>query len=324
MSRADQIPRQWRILRRLEAHRYGLSAADLASEEDCPIRTIYRDLADLEEAGFPLIQERRGKRSLWKLAFNRNGPQVPFELSELSALWIGRGFMELLKGTVFYEGVFSALEKVKATLPPGVLEHLEESKISVRQNQTQKTELFSDFLPIINEALEGCFRLQITYFTPESNKNTERKVDPYRLWIQDGVMYLIGYCHLREGLRTFKLARIREISKIEEEFEPDPDFDIDTYLAGSFRVMTGERMEVEILFDPLVRHIAEENVWHETQTITECDDGSVILSFHASGLQEIKTWVLGFGSKVCVLQPASLRQAVAEDLLKSCQRYQTP
>ena len=56
MAMDDQIPRQWRILRRLETHRYGLSANDMAGEEGCPVRTIYRDLADLEESSGQQLQ----------------------------------------------------------------------------------------------------------------------------------------------------------------------------------------------------------------------------------------------------------------------------
>ncbi len=323
MSRAEQIPRQWRILKRLETHRYGLSAADLAREESCPVRTIYRDIADLEEAGFPLVQEKKGKRSLWKLAFQKGAPQVPFTYTEIYALNLGRGWMRLLEGTDFYDSICSAYEKIRATLPPGVLEHLEafESGMTVRPGKSQDFSQLSDLINNINEAMDANERIKIVYFTPQKNTETERKVDPYRLWLQDGAMYLTGFCHLREGIRTFNLARIRSLEKTGEHFEPVEDFDIDAYLANGFKTMTGEVMEIEILFDPEVKHVATEKIWHSTQELLPQDDGSLILKFRAGGLQEIKSWILGFGSKVEVLKPDILRQAVIDELQKATQRY---
>ncbi|MBU52671.1 MAG: hypothetical protein CL920_28575 [Deltaproteobacteria bacterium] len=323
MSRAEQIPRQWRILKRLEAHHFGLSASDLAEVEGCPVRTIYRDIADLEEAGFPLIQEKRGKRSLWKLAFHRGSPQVPFTYSEIYALCLGRGLMRLLEGTDFYDSICSAFEKIRSTLPPGVLEHLEafESNVIVRTGTSQNFSLFSDLIHQINGAIDENSRIEILYFSPGNNAEIKRKVDPYRLWIQDGAMYLTGYCHLRDGIRTFNLARIRRLDKLEESFEEVPDFDIDAYLADGFRTMTGEVMEIELLFDPQVKHVASEKIWHPTQEVIENEDGSVVLRFQAGGMKEIKTWILGFGPKIQVLKPEKLREAVANDIKKTYERY---
>lgn len=324
MARAEQIPRQWRILRRLEAHRFGLSANDLADEEGCPVRTIYRDLDDLEEAGFPLIQEKRGKRSLWKLAFQRNtSASVPFIYTEVCALWLSRRFLNLWHGTELHDAASSAFDKIKAMLPPGVLEHLEEfeNKVVVR-NREQVTESFADIIPVINDALEKNETLEIVYFSPGNKGDTTRKINPYRLWIQDNVMYLIAYCHLREAIRTFHLARIKELTPTEETFEEDPDFDLEDYLSGTFRAMGGEVMEFEIVFDPEVRHVAQERIWHPTQELIDQEDGRVVLKFQAGGMQEIKSWVLGFGPKVEVLKPTALREAIIRDLHSAFDRYQ--
>ena len=322
MARADQIPRQWRILRRLETHRYGLSANDLASEEGCPVRTIYRDLADLEEAGFPLIQERVGKRSLWRLAFQRNKPHIPFHYTEVCALWLGRRFMKGLEGTNFYDEINSALEKIRSTLPPGVLEHLEEfsSKVEVGRGFSANLADSSGFMPTINKALEECARIEITYFTPNKKNETTRKIDPYRMLFQGEAIYLIGYCHLREGVRTFNVARIRDVKETEEFFD-EPDFDLEEYMGDGFRIMTGEVMEIEIHFDASVAHVAQEKIWHSTQELIKQEDGSVLLKFKAGGLIEIKTWVLSFGPKVQVVKPEALKEAVLNDYKQALELY---
>lgn len=68
MPRYNYMVRQWEILRLLEAHRYGLSAEEISVKLTTNVRTIYRDLDVLDQAGFPLFTERDGKKSKWKLA----------------------------------------------------------------------------------------------------------------------------------------------------------------------------------------------------------------------------------------------------------------
>ena len=59
MARGDQLARQWRIIQTLIASKRGKSVADLVKDENCHLRTVYRDLEALQEAGFPIYQERR-------------------------------------------------------------------------------------------------------------------------------------------------------------------------------------------------------------------------------------------------------------------------
>ncbi len=63
--RGDQLARQWRILRTIESRNHGATVAELAQQEDCHTRTIWRDLAAIQEAGFPLYSEKDGQKSRW-------------------------------------------------------------------------------------------------------------------------------------------------------------------------------------------------------------------------------------------------------------------
>jgi predicted DNA-binding transcriptional regulator YafY len=63
--RGEQLARQWRILQTIESQNHGVTVAELASQEDCHTRTIWRDLAAIQEAGFPLYSEKDGQKSGW-------------------------------------------------------------------------------------------------------------------------------------------------------------------------------------------------------------------------------------------------------------------
>jgi len=61
--RGEQLARQWRILRTIESRNHGATVAELAQQEVCRTRTIWRDLAAIQEAGFPLYSEKDGQKS---------------------------------------------------------------------------------------------------------------------------------------------------------------------------------------------------------------------------------------------------------------------
>ena len=65
--RGGQLARQWRILGTTECRNHGVTVAELAAQEGCHTRTTWRDLAAIQEAGFPLYSEKDGHKSRWSL-----------------------------------------------------------------------------------------------------------------------------------------------------------------------------------------------------------------------------------------------------------------
>jgi len=63
--RGDQLARQWRILRTIASGNQGATVAELAEQEDCHPRTIWRDLAAIQAAGFPLCSGKDGHKDRW-------------------------------------------------------------------------------------------------------------------------------------------------------------------------------------------------------------------------------------------------------------------
>lgn len=324
-TRMRQLPRQWQILQRLENNHFGLSAAEIARSIQCEVRTIYRDLEALQEAGFAMVTEQRGKESRWKLYSPRKDmPTLPMTEDELCALYLSRSLMQPLEGTQYYDSICSAFSKIRSMLKPGVLENLEsfESNVKVRYGRDTRMERVSPWVNELHFAIEDSERVKLTYRSPNQEKATVRKVDPYQVWFHEGErVYLTGFCHLRGELRTFNLARIEAMTALSETFESDPEFDLDTHLAQSFGIMTGEVYDVAIRFEATSRYLVEEQEWHPSQILEEQEDGSVVVRFSASGLPEIKRWVLGFGSQATVLEPAPLREAVETEIAAALACY---
>ena len=120
--RGDQMSRQWRIIKLIEAHANGIGAAELAKEVEVPIRTLYRDLEAIQRGGFPIFVEKRGKFSYWKMVdtFKKLLP-LPLTPTELMALHTSRDLLKVFNGTIFQESIESLFEKVRTLLQPDKL-----------------------------------------------------------------------------------------------------------------------------------------------------------------------------------------------------------
>jgi predicted DNA-binding transcriptional regulator YafY len=274
MARGDQLARQWKIFQTLISSKLGKSVTDLAANLDCHTRTVYRDLEALQIAGFPLYDEKVNGKSLWCLLDTARNPMpIPFSVPELVALYFGRDAFKVLKDTVFYDSLESLFQKI-----------------------------------VINRKV-----IEIVYFTMSRKKMTRREVDPYRLWYVDGGFYLIGYCRWKKEIRIFAIDRIKKLHLSDETFEVPDDFDVDELTKYSFGVFHDEPVKVRVHFSADVAGYIKEKVWHASQRIEVLDDGSVIFEAEVAGTEEIKFWIMRWGSNAYVLEPEELREEIQSE-----------
>ena len=146
-------------------------------------------------------------------------------------------------------------------------------------------------------------------------KESRRRVDPYRIWFFNGSFYLIGYCHKRREVRVFAISRIRMLHQTGEVFDVPEDFDIDDFLQPSFGVYQGKSQKVRIWFSPKVAGYIQEQTWHESQKIESSDNGAIVFEAEVAGIEEIKHWVLSWGSSARVLEPEILQDEIRSEAL---------
>jgi len=327
MARGDQLARQWKIIQTLISSRIGKSAADLAEDLECGWRTVYRDLEALQVAGFPLYSEKIDGKSLWLfLETARHSIPIPFNLTELMALYFSRGMMGVLKDTVLYDSLESLFDKIKATLLPAYIEYLGqiEKSLEVRAKPYKQYGKLRDMIGRISEAAIQKEVVEIVYYTMSRKKETRRKVAPYKIWFFDGTFYLIGNCGLRDDVRIFALDRIKTIQHTDETFEMPEDFNIDDFMKSSFGVFHGEPVRVRIWFAADIAEYIREKTWHETQKIETQKDGSIIFEAEVAGTKEIAFWVLKWGAKAKVLAPESLRDEICSEIEAMREIYKAP
>src|SRR5712691_5175916 len=129
MPRNAEVIRQWTILRAIEQARSGgITIDELASQCSVTTRTIRRDLQALEEAGFPLFDDRSHDDGRTRWAINGQAFRsvaAGLTLSELCALYFSRTLFEALSGTPFRDDLQSAFEKLSTTLAPHMRQFLD-------------------------------------------------------------------------------------------------------------------------------------------------------------------------------------------------------
>ena len=324
MARGDQLGRQWKIIQTLLSSRTGKTAPELADELECHSRTVYRDLEALQIGGFPLYTERIDNKSYWSLidTAKRQIP-IPFSLTELMALYFSRDMMKFLKNTVFYDSLETLFQKIKTTLSKDYIQYLTriENSLEVGQTPYKPYGEFKEIIDQVNEAVVHQRFVRMVYYTMSRKEALEREVAPYKIWFFDGTFYLIGYCRLREDVRIFALDRIKSLQETDEAFEIPDSFDFESFMRSSFGVFHGEPVTVKIWFDVEIAGYISEKIWHDTQTIEKQKDGSILFTAEVAGTEEIKFWIMNWGSKALVLEPESLKEEIQAEAKAMLKRY---
>jgi predicted DNA-binding transcriptional regulator YafY len=316
MARGDQLARQWKIFHTLISSRYGKSVNDLAANLDCHPRTVYRDLDALQAAGFPLYNQKVNGTNRWAVLESARDPvPIPFDLAELMALYFGKDALKVLKDTMFYDSLESLFQKIKTTLPPESKKYLQqiEQSLKVGPKPHKPYGKFKQTIEEIKEAVLDKKVVEIVYYTMSRNKVTKRKVAPYKIWFFDGSFYLIGHCQLKDEVRVFAIDRIKMHNLTDESFSVPKDFNVEDFMHDSFGVFQGKPVKVRIHFSANVAGYVKEKIWHVSQEIFEQDDGSIIFEVEVAGTEEIKLWVMRWGAKAYVLEPAALREEIQSE-----------
>ncbi len=326
MPRGDQMGRQWKIIQTLISSKTGKTVSELIDilELDCHQRTVYRDLDALQNAGFPIYNENIGNKNLWMLMDSaKEKMPIPMNITELMSLYFARDMLKVLKHTVFYDSLKSLFQKIKTSLPVELINYLEqiENNLHIGHRPYKQYGEFRDTINSINDAVTRQFHIDIEYYTISRQEETSRRVAPYNIWLFDGSFYLIGFCKKRNEVRMFALDRIKNLIISNESFEKPDDFNIEDFMSSSFGVFQGNPEKVKIHFAKEIAEYIKEKNWHETQILHQKDDGSIIFEADVAGLDEIRFWVLSWGSKAIVISPESLKLTIQEEIEKMNHNY---
>lgn len=325
MPRNQEVIRQWKLLHALEAARHGISLDELARDLEVTTRTIRRDLAALQEAGFPLYDVRDElDRVRWCLegqAFK--SLDTGFTLAELCALYLSRNLLEAVGGSPFQRDLGHAFSRLEAALSPRMRQFLDRLPGVVGAKPGPRVHAGVADQGIVDKLLEATLHLRtatMRYDSASSGREKRYLVHPYRLAFAHGGLYLIAFVPEYDAIRTFAMDRIRAVSLEKETFTPRRELPEDLF-ENSLGVNTGPTAQAEVRFAAQVAPFVRARLWHASQQLTDHPDGSLTLTLEVCHDWALRSWILGWGPFARVLSPASLASDVAAELRRAAAQY---
>ncbi len=324
--RNAEVIRQWKILKTIEAGRF-TSSAKLAELHAVTERTIRRDIEALQEAGFPLYDDRVDGRKVWRLVEGYKQRLVKsFSLAELAALYFSRNMLAFLGGAPFAQDLETAFDKIREALPEKSLPFLSriQELFSARPDPWKDYSKKQDVIANLIDATLHQRQAEIAYYSFNSRRTKSYTVDPYRLVYYRGGLYLYAHAHEYGEVRTFAVERIQRIEVRDEGFAVPADFSPSEYARAAFGIFGGPAETVELIFAPVMAGYIRERNWHESQQLADDPDGSVRLTMEVALGFELKAWIKGFLPHVTVVRPAGLRDEIAKELAAAARVFRTP
>ena len=188
-------------------------AGDLAEELGVSVRTLHRYIGMLEEMGIPVYSER-GPHGGFSLVPGYKMPPLVFSPEEAVAVYLGTGLVEEMWGQLYRDAARGALAKFDNVLPDEQRHEVAWARRKLVASSLHRSdqESLAPYLEKLRRAARERRTVQLLYRGRQRPEPSQRDLDVYALVLRWGWWYVVGFCHLRQALRTFRLDRIIELS----------------------------------------------------------------------------------------------------------------
>lgn len=282
--------------------RPGVTAAQLAEQLEVEARSVRRYITMLQDIGIP-VEALRGRYGGYRLRPGFKLPPLMWTEEEAVAVTLGLQAIHQLGLSQTIPTVECALAKVERVLPQALRERVQAVQETVVLNLVTRSRagLSTYVMPLSTAASQGK-RVWMRYQT-RPGEERERAFDCYGLVYHSGRWYAVGYCHLRQDTRVFRLDRIRALEVREERFTPPAHFDCLAYTIQAFAAIPS-RWLAEVLLQTSLEQIREA-VPATFATLEETPAG-ILLRAYDDDLQHTARFLVSLGCPFRVLQPSEL------------------
>jgi proteasome accessory factor B len=313
MSNDDRLPKSLRLAqvqRLLREATRPVTLRELAERCGTTIRTLQRDVLELEVMGVHLERDGRG----YRLASGYFLPPLSLTLAEAVSLYLA-GCLIVRTSDEHNPVIVQTLRKIGELLPASLSQHLDQRLAELASHP--RNEALCRVFEQCARAWATGHRLRIRYRSAAGRSAHEYVVEPYLLQASAPSLafYLIGYADWFQAVRTFKLERIEHAELLESRFAPPAPAEASQLLRGAWGIIGGDSFAARLRFAPDVARRVRESFWHPSQRLTPEPDGSLVLDVTVGSELELRSWVLGWGRQVEVLKPASFREWVMGEIV---------
>jgi len=308
----NRIDRLVGLILHLQSRRTA-TASEMAEHFGLSVRTIYRDMRALGEAGVPVLAEAGVGYSLLK---GYHMPPVNFSEEEAYALLTSGMFLQYFSDPSINRHVASALDKMRAVLLPADRDRVLRLEQGLGVAATPVLAGQTD-LVVLQKALSHCRVVRFSYQGYGRQVAQTRTVEPLGLVHYLGRWHLIAWCRLRGDYRDFRADRLRDLDVLPEKYPPRGDFSLSGYLRQAMPV---PELRARVFFATAGVERARREWWLGVEEARPAPGGEV-LSLRVLDWAHLASWLLAFGREAVVLEPASLKALLVELALDAAEHH---
>ena len=304
------------VLELLQTHGR-LTGTELGARLEVDARTIRRYIMMLQDMGIP-IEAEMGRYGGYALRSGFKLPPMMFTNDEAFALILGLLAARKLGFAAAATAVEGTLAKLYRVLPETLRDTVEAMENSLTLDLLPGQQIQGAVLATLSMAIQQRQQVSITYH--KDNDNSQRTVEPYGVVLHDTASYLVGYCHLRDGIRIFRLDRIIEATLLDTTFTPPTDFDSAAYVMHSIATMP-DRWMVEVILDTTLERAAK--ALPRGLGLMELHPDGVLLHTGSQDIDWMARYLVSLGFPITVCHPPELRTAfekLAEQITQWAQK----
>jgi predicted DNA-binding transcriptional regulator YafY len=296
----NRIDRLTAILIHLQSKKI-VKAEEIADRFEISVRTVYRDVKALMEAGVPIGSEAG---TGYFIVDGYHLPPVMFSPEEANAILLAGKLVEKMTDESVRKSFESALMKIKSVLSEIEKDHLEnlESAVEVYQSPANAPQEVSNrFLTEIQSALVHKEVLTMEYYS-NNEQLSHREVEPIGILYYNTSWHLIAWCRIRQDYRDFRADRIKKLTCSHAKFDNRNLLSLQDYLQR-FMQSHGDLQKVIVTISKPFFKYGKYTYGY----VSEEDLGDKVrMTFLVESLERVARWLLGFGSAVEIEQPETL------------------
>ncbi|TFE00648.1 helix-turn-helix transcriptional regulator [Jeotgalibacillus salarius] len=301
-----------------------MTAKQISEKLEMNIRTVYRYIDTISTSGVPIVSEP-GHNGGYTLLDNFIDAPLFFDSEEQTSLFHAAVFAEEA-GYYGGEALNRAISKLSNYSN-------QEQEIKVNQHLTSlevisglSSHSMEPFLKELGQAVADGYSVKILYPKSGEKHLNDRLVDPYRMIYWNHKWYVIGYCHLRTDIRSFRVDRIEDLTLTENKFERPDDFSARDYFTESLLPTIDDKEEVLSLVITGDKNVLADicQHWYLGHYLQERTDNQAVFLLEKDVIHTYVPYLLlPYNQSIKVIEPISLKERLVEVLSELIKFHQS-
>ena len=316
----NRIDRLTAILIQLQSKKV-VKAEEISDRFEISLRTVYRDVKALMEAGVPIGSEA-GKG--YFIVDGYHLPPVMFSQHEASAMLTAGKLVDKMTDDSIRRAYESALLKIKSVLNDSEKDHLEnlQSSIAVFRYPDQQIDSPNEYMAEVQNAISHKQVMLLEYMSTRQEL-TKREIEPIGVVYYSSHWHMIAWCRLRNGYRDFRVDMIQKLKPTGTKFDARNLYTLQEY----FHSLTQAHQDMEkatVLFDKSVaKYVKNARYYYGFVSEEEVGD-KCRMTFLIGTMRSFCRWLLMYGNAVTIESPEKLREVMDEIIEEIVAHYRAP